>query len=70
MGGWVCLVFPRFWEMCRYPLRGEGVRFFGWVGGSLSLVDHQRCSWAEARCACIFLWQALFGHEKILVPSG
>ena len=24
--------------------------FLGWVGGLLSLVDHQRCPWAEAHC--------------------
>ena len=35
VGGWVCLGFPQLWGKCRY-------RFFGWVGGLLSLVDRQK----------------------------
>ena len=36
-GGWVGLVFPQFWEKCRYPPRGGGMSAFlgGWVGGSV-----------------------------------
>ena len=51
MGGQVCLVFPRFGENCRYPPPppgGGGVSSLQWVGGLLSLVDRQSCSWAEA----------------------
>ena len=33
------------------PPQGGVSAFLGvWAGGSLSLVDHQHCSWAEARC--------------------
>ena len=46
VGGWVCLVFPDFGENAGTHPAGV-FRFFGWVGG---LVDHQRCSWAEAHC--------------------
>ena len=63
VGGWVCLGFPRYWEKCRYPPQGGGgVRFVGWVGGLLSLVDRQHCSWAEAHCdtGCCHLVQTCF----------
>ena len=55
-----------------HPLRG-GVSFSGWVGRLLSLVDHQRCSWAEAHCdtwGCCHFVQTCFalqfcrGHSK------
>ena len=73
VGGWVCLGFPRFWGKCRYPPLGGGVRFFGCVGGLLILVDHQRCSWAEAvcwLCLCVkkhFLFQV---SSAILKPHA
>ena len=47
MGGFVW-VFSDFGESAGTP--PGGVRFFGWVGGLLSLVDHQHCSWAKAHC--------------------
>ena len=44
------------------PPGGGGVRFVGWVGGLLSLVDRQHCSWAEAHCdtGCCHLVQTCF----------
>ena len=51
MGGFVW-VFPDFGKNARTPPGGGGVSALlgGWVGGLLSLVDRQCCSWAEARC--------------------
>ena len=53
VGGWVGLSgFPPILGKVQVPPPQGGVSAFlgGWVGGLLSLVDHQRCSWAEARC--------------------
>ena len=48
MGGFVW-VFPDIGKNAGTPPGGD-VRYVGWVGGLLSLVDRQHCSWAEAHC--------------------
>ena len=47
------------------PPQGGGVRFVGWVGGLLSLVDRQHCSWAEAHCdtGCCHFVQTCFASR-------
>ena len=60
MGGFVW-VFPDIGRNAGTP-PGGGVRFVGWVGGLLSLVDRQHCSWAEAPCdtGCCHFVQTCF----------
>ena len=51
--GWAgggCLGVCRFWDNAAPPPPWGGCPLF-WVGGSLSLVDRQFRSWAEAHCA-------------------
>ena len=52
MGGWVGLSsFPLILGKVQVPPQGCPLFWVGgWVGVLLRLVDHQRCSWAEAHC--------------------
>ena len=63
-------VSPNFGENAGYPPGGGGFRFVGWVGGLLSLVDRQNCSWAEAHCdiwGCCHFVQTCFHSSLYMV---
>ena len=77
VGGWVggfVWFSPNFGKSAGTRPGGGGVRFFGCVGGLLSLVDHLRCSWAGAHCdtwGCCHFVQTCFplhfchGHQTL-----
>ena len=68
MGGWVGLsgFSPILGKMHVPPQGGVSALLGGWVGGCvgglLSLVDRQHCSWAEAHCdtGCCHFVQTCF----------